>query len=564
MAPPSAPVARRVTALLGCALACALAAGCKRGVEPTAASSVAFEGATGVVSTTARSPVKRASNKPASAAASSTSKEPTEDERPVLPPAALTETYFKHYGINPTIDTAEEAYSSFALDVDTASYSLARAALLRGQLPDESAIRVEEFLNAFDYDYEEPSPLDGDFAITTDIVPSPHRPGYHVLQVGIRAREIAGEDRAPANLVFVIDVSSSMALEARLRLVQDAIGAMVPRLGVRDRIAIVSYGGTAEIALAPVQGDQHEVITAAIAALAPSGSTDVDAGLRLGYDLAAKGFIDRGINRVLLFSDGVVTSGPDAAEDLLAHVSQHSARGITISTLGVGFENYDDVLLEQLANRGNGNYEYIDRLAEAERVLVRNLTGTLQIVARDAKVQVEFDPAIVARYRLLGYENRGLSNDAFAGDSTDAGEIGPGHRATALYEIQLRDELLPFGRVRLRYLMPHTGVAQAREVPLLPPATLPVDARGNPSMRIALLVATFAEKLRGSYWVRDVAWTDIDALIAALPDDLMKRPEIEEIVRLIGVAAKVDRRSTDPDREFAGSALDLNRLPVLR
>jgi Ca-activated chloride channel family protein len=482
----------------------------------------------------------------------------------VLPPAALTETYFKHYGINPTIDTAEEAYSSFALDVDTASYSLARAALVRGELPDESAIRVEEFLNAFDYDYDDPTPRDGDFSITTEVVPSPHRPGYHVLQVGIRAREIAGEDRAPANLVFVVDVSSSMALEARLGLVQDALGAMVPRLGVRDRIAIVSYGETAEVVLAPVQGDRHDVIKNAIAGLEPGGSTDVDAGLRLGYEIAAKGFIDRGINRVLLFSDGVVTSGPDAAEDLLAHVSQHSARGITISTLGVGFENYDDVLLEQLANRGNGNYEYIDRLAEAERVLVRNLTGTLQIVARDAKVQVEFDPAIVARYRLLGYENRGLSNDAFAGNSTDAGEIGPGHRSTALYEIQLRDELAPFGRVRLRYLMPHTGVAQAREAPLRPPAMLPVDARGSASMRIALLVSTFAEKLRGSYWVRDVAWSDLDPLVAALSPDLLERPEVDEVVRLIAIAAKIDRRTPLPDREFAGSAFDLNRLPVLR
>lgn len=531
--------------------------------QPTAANEATPDDGVGaVVAPSTRPAVRRAPAK-AATAASSTSKEPSaETTQPVLPPAALSETYFKHYGINPTIDTEEEAFSSFALDVDTASYTLARAALERGEMPDESAIRIEEFLNAFDYDY--PLPAEGDFAVFTEVVPSPHRPGYHVLHVGLQAREIADKDRAPANLVFVIDVSSSMALESRLQLVQDAMSAMVSRTGARDRISIVSYGTTAEVVLGPTPGDQHAAITEAVARLAPGGSTDVDAGLRLGYELAAKNILPGGINRVLLFSDGVVTSGPDAAEELLSHVADAATRGVTISTLGVGVENYDDVLLEQLADRGNGNYVYIDRLAEAERVLVRNLSGTLQVVARDAKIQLEFDPKIVARYRLLGYENRGLSADAFAANSTDAGEIGPGHSVTALYEVQLRDDLAQFGKVRLRYLLPYTSLPRTVELPLAPDGVRPLDARGTPAVRIALVVAAFAEKLRGSYWIRGVAWPDIRRWFDDLPEDARTRAEVAELGELIDAAARQDRRNPNPDREFAGSPLEFDRMPVLQ
>jgi len=542
----------------------AIGAACFPIAEPNDANRAArADGVGEAVSPTARSPVRRPPTK-APTAASSTSKEPTAEAAvPVLPPAALTETYFKHYGINPTIDTEEEAFSSFALDVDTASYTLARAALERGEMPDESAIRIEEFLNAFDYDYPVP-PVGEDFAVFTEVVPSPHRPGYHVLHVGLQAREVEDKDRAPANLVFVIDVSSSMALESRLQLVQDSIRAMLPRLGVLDRVAIVSYGALAEVVLEPTAGSNATAINAAVDRLVPGGSTDVDAGLRLGYELVAKNMIPFGINRVMLFSDGVVTSGPSAAEDLLGHVAEAAARGVTISTLGVGVENYDDVLLEQLADRGNGNYEYIDRLAEAERVLVRNLTGTLQLVARDAKLQLEFDPAIVARYRLLGYENRGLSTDAFASDATDAGEIGPGHSVTALYEVQLRDDLVRFGTVRLRYLLPSTAVPRSLELPLLLDGVRPLDARGTPPVRVALVVAALAEKLRGSYWIRNVGWADIQRWFSELPPDIAARAEVAELGHLIEAAAAQDRRPASPDREFAGSPLELDRMPVLQ
>lgn len=565
---PGPPRARGVP--LGPALLLLASLSCGRAGAPATAGTAidgddAPTGPATVAGVRSREPLRARPNR-AATAASSTSKDPaTADAVPVLPPAALTETYFRHYGVNPTIDTEEEPISSFALDVDTASYTLARGYLERGEMPEESSIRVEEFLNAIDYRY--PLPPRDDFALHTELVPAPHRAGYHVLHVGLRAREVAGKDRAPANLVFVVDVSASMALESRLQLVQDSIAALVPRLGPKDRVALVSYGDTAEVVLPPTPGDRGETIKDALAKLAPTGSTDVDAGLRLGYDLASKGLIDGGINRVLLFSDGVVTSGPEAAEELLAHVADAAARGVTISTLGVGVENYDDVLLEQLADRGNGNYEYLDRLGEAERVLVRNLTGTLQVIARDAKVQLEFDPAVVARYRLLGYENRGLSPDAFSSESTDAGEIGPGHAVTALYEVQFRgrapaaDGADDFGRLRLRYRQPHTGLARELTARLSRPGT---DATPSPATRTALVVGEFAEKLRGSYWVRDLGWPEIQAGYAALGEAELARSEIAELGALIEAAARLDRRVPTPDREIAGSQLDFDRMRVLQ
>jgi Ca-activated chloride channel homolog len=511
----------------------------------------------------ALAPVRRAGSKRDAAASSMSTDPPIEPLPPSLPPAALTETYFRHYGVNPTIDTEEESVSSFALDVDTASYTLARGALTREEMPDDGAIRVEEFLNAFDYGY--PAPESADFEIHTEVVPSPHRVGYHVLHVGLRAREIAGKDRAPANLVFVVDVSSSMARDGRLELVQDAMRALVLRLGARDKLAIVSYGSTADVVLEPTPGDRHVDILAAIDALAPAGSTDVDAGLRLGYALAAREPIENGINRVLLYSDGVATAGPTAAEELLAHVAEAAARGISISTIGVGVENYDDVLLEQLADRGNGKYEYVDRFGEAERVLLHNLTGTLQVVARDAKLQVEFDPGVVARYRLLGYENRGLSPDAFSSANTDAGEIGAGHAVTALYELQFRPGAIErFGTVRLRYRLPHTGLLRELESRLSAESVHPALGDASPPTRVALVVAAFAEKLRGSYWVRELGWPEIQELYLGLPPDWLRRREVAELGQLIEAAGRLDRRTVRSERDFPSVQMDFDRMPVLQ
>jgi len=268
---------------------------------------------------------------------------------------------------------------------------------------------------------------------------------------------------------------------------------------------------------------------------------------------------------VLLYSDGVATKGPSSAEELLAHVADAAARGVTISTIGVGVENYDDVLLEQLADKGNGKYEYVDRFGEAERVLLQNLTGTLQVVARDAKLQVELDPQVVARYRLLGYENRGLSSDAFANATTDAGEIGAGHAVTALYELQFRPGLAErFGTVRLRYRLPHTGLLREVESPLANAAIRPTLAEASPATRVAIVVAAFAEKLRGSYWVRELGWPKLQELYAGLPAEWLRRREVAELGTLIDAAARLDRRSVRTDRDFTSLQMDFDRLPVLQ
>lgn len=494
-------------------------------------------------------------------AASATSPGKLVEELPALAPGPPRDTYFKHYGINPTIDTEEENVSSFALDVDPASYAIARGALERDDMPEEAAVRVEEFVNAFEYDY--PPPRDDDFAVLTEMVASPYRRGFQVLRIGVQAREVSDSDRAAANLVFVIDTSASMGRDGKLQLVVDSLRELVGRLGERDKVAIVAYGSAAQVVLPPTSGDRRDDIHAALERLATEGSTDLDAGLRLGYELAGGAAIEGGINRVMLCTDGVATGSAATADELLGHVATQATRGISITTIGVGVDDYDDVLLEQLADRGGGNYAHIDRLAEAKRVLVDNLTGTLQIVARDAKLQVEFDRAVVARYRLLGYENRALAPDAFTSEHTDAGEIGAGHNVTALYEVQLhRADAEAIGTIRLRYRRPHTGMSAE----ILRPVggeIRPTLAAAEPATVLAMAVAAYAEKLRGSYWVRELTWDAIQELHGRIAPPLQTRPEVVELGELIDRAARLDRR---PDRydDVALPQMEFERMPVLK
>jgi len=534
-----------------------LAAGCARRPD---AEPVETDARPGLRAAAEPAPSRLAVRRPVRGDAASATSPGKLDEMPaLLPPNAPRDTWVKHYGVNPTIDTEEENVSSFALDVDTASYAFARAGLLRDQMPEEASVRIEEFVNAFDYDY--PPPTDEDFAIATDIVPSSHRPGYHVLRIGMQARQVSDQDRAPANLVFVIDTSASMGKDGGLRLVQDGLRELVTRLGERDKVAIVAYGSAAQVVLPPTRGDRRTEIVAALDRLQPEGATDVDAGLRLGYELAAGAAIEGGINRVMLCTDGVATTGPATADELLAHVASQSLRGVSLTAIGVGVDA-DDVLLEQLAQRGGGSYDYVDRLAEAKRVLVDNLTGTLQIVARNAKLQVEFDRTAVARYRLLGYENRGLSADAFTSERTDAGEIGAGHSVTALYEVQLRpSEAEAIGTVRLRYRRPHTGLSAEITQPL--PAKIRATlAAAEPRTVLAIVVAAYAEKLRGSYWVRELSWPDIADLHEQIAPSLRGRPDVEELGQLIDRAQRLDHRG-DRSEDLAWSQLEFERMPVL-
>lgn len=497
--------------------------------------------------------------------------EPSEAQppRPEPDPAAKEQAereharFFTHYGVNPTIDTRENPFSTFGVDVDTAAYAMARSYLERGQLPPEEAIRVEEIVNYFDYHYAPPE--EGDFSLHAEVVPSPQRTGYHVLHLGVKGKEIAAAERPAANLVFVIDVSGSMGSQGRLQLVKDSLRLLVGELRAGDSVGIVAYGSSARVILPPTPGSDQVAILAAVDELRTEGSTNVEAGLRLGYELVGRQALGAGINRVVLCSDGVANTGATTAEAILRQVAQEAARGITITTIGVGMGDYNDTLMEQLANKGNGNYAYVDDRAEARRVFVDHLTGTLQVIAKDVKLQLELDPAAVARYRLLGYENRGMSRSDFDDDRKDAGELGAGHTVTALYEIKLQPgEHARLGTLRVRYKTPRADESTAIERDL--PMTL---VRGSwleaaPPTQLSVVAAAYAEKLRGSYWVRNLGWTDVQKLYQQIDEELRATPEVKELGRLIDRAAELDQRGDKFERDLPVAQMDFDRVPVLR
>ena len=339
------------------------------------------------------------------------------------PPDAM---FFENYGINPFIDTYEDHLSTFALDVDTASYSVARRYINDGNIPPADAIRVEEFVNYFDPGY--PTPPDVAFGIYADGVPSPFRnDGTYILRFGIQGYEVPDYARKPASLTFVIDVSGSMDRENRLWLVKQSLQLLVDRLGPDDTVTIVVYGSNARIVLFPTSGEDRATILNAIYSLQSEGSTNAEAGLRLGYQMAWNNFRSDAINRVILCSDGVANVGQTGPDAILNEIRGYVEAGITLTSVGFGMGNFNDVLMERLANEGNGTYAYIDDLDEAHKLFVEDLTSTLQVIALDAKVQVDFNPDVVAYYRLVGYENRDVADQDFRNDAVDAGEIGAGH-----------------------------------------------------------------------------------------------------------------------------------------
>ncbi len=475
----------------------------------------------------------------------------------------FADVFFQTYGVNPTIDTEEEAISTFSVSTDGASYALARAYLNRGELPEADGVRVEEFVNAFRYAYSPPSNGEA-FAVHAETFPSPHREGYHVLHLGLKGRDIPKSGRKPAHLVFVIDVSGSMDIESRLVLVKKALGLLVDELDQRDTVGIVVYGTNARSILEPVSALDKQTIRAAIQRLHAEGSTNVEDGLRQGYAMAARNLVSGAVNRVVLCTDGVANNGVPDAKGLLATVKGDAEKGITLSAVGFGMGNYNDALLEQLARTGNGNYAYVDGLDEAKRIFVRELTGTLQVIAKDVKIQVEFDPRSVVRYRLLGYESRALKTEDFDNDRVDAGEIGAGHSVTAMYELKLRDSPAPLGVVRIRHKSPD-GERSLRIEKHLTRGTIrgSLELASSPA-RLALAAGTFAEKLRASYWTRLTSYEAVLKLIDGLSEALRTR---EDVVELRSLVAKTQALDTRPDRFEAAlpaSKTDFDQVPILR
>jgi Ca-activated chloride channel family protein len=449
---------------------------------------------------------------------------------------------------NPWTAVLAEPLSTFSIDVDTAAYSNVRRFLGDHSLPPRAAVRVEEMINYFDYDF--PAPKDGrPLAVHAEVAPCPWDPAHQLVQVGVQGEEIAADQQPPRNLVFLIDVSGSMQSEDRLPLLRRGLERLVDTLGPRDRISMVVYAGASGVVLPPTPGDQHREIRAALAQLEAGGSTNGGAGIALAYAQARQSFLEGGVNRVILASDGDFNVGVTGHDELVALVEQQRRSGVFLSVLGFGRGNLNDHTMEQLADRGDGNYAYIDSLREAEKVLVAEGAGTLVTVARDVKLQVEFNPAKVASYRLVGYENRRLAAQDFNDDRKDAGELGAGHDVVALYEVvpagkaagvdplkyqvpaQGGAELLT---VKVRYKPADGGASEALELPVKA-AHARVEAASE-AFRTAAAVAAFGLRLRDPGAPGLPSFAEIHRLAASAtqPDRHGRRAELLELIREAG------------------------------
>lgn len=417
----------------------------------------------------------------------------------------IVESGYKSVAANPL--------STFSVDVDTASYANVRRMIEYGDYVNPEAVRIEEFINYFDYSYPQPT-TDDPFSVTTELSDCPWNDETKLLLVGLKAEEIQREEREPLNLVFLIDVSGSMFSEDKLPLVQKAFTMLTDNLTEDDRISIVTYAGEERVVLKGTSGADKEKIKEAINSLEAGGSTYGEAGINRAYELAEKYFIKNGNNRVLLATDGDLNVGLSSEEELTELIEEKRESGVFLSVLGFGTGNIKDNRMEALADHGNGNYSYIDSELEAKKVLVEEMSGTLYTVAKDVKIQVEFNPANVSGYRLIGYENRALADEDFADDTKDAGEIGAGHTVTALYEIvpnssgtsipeaELKyqqntvtgnkNELLT---VSLRYKQPDGDTSKLLAVPV----TMESYSKKMPAnMTFAAAAAEFGMVLRGS------------------------------------------------------------------
>lgn len=350
-----------------------------------------------------------------------------------IPPAELNTESYVHQDDSGFLLTASEPLSTFSIDVDTASYANVRRFVNQGTLPPLGAVRVEEMINYFNYEY--PLPHSTPFSVSTEIGPCPWRVEHSILRIGLKGKEVDKKDLLPANLVFLIDVSGSMQSPNKLGLLKKSLKMLVAQLDGHDRISIVVYAGNDRIVLEPTKANERHIIHQAIDHLTAGGSTNGAQGIVTAYALARQTFMPKGNNRVILASDGDFNVGTTGMGELQRLIEKEKESGVYLSVLGFGRGNYDDGTMEILADKGNGNYGYIDNVMEAKKVLVRQMAGTLYTLAKDVKIQVEFNPAHVAAYRLIGYENRELASEDFNDDRKDAGEIGVGHTVTALYEI---------------------------------------------------------------------------------------------------------------------------------
>lgn len=454
---------------------------------------------------------------------------------------AFDAMFFKNYGVNPFVDTEDDHLSTFAVDVDDASFIMARSYLERGELPPNEAIRTEEFVNHFKYNYA--SPESGPFAVHIEGAPSIFGQNCQLLRIGIKGFDIRPENRKPANLVFVIDVSGSMGREDRLGLVRKSLRMLVDNLDTKDRVGIVVYGSIGRVILEPTSINDKEKIQTAIEWLVPDGATNAEEGIRLGYQMADKMFEKGKINRIILCSDGVANVGVTGPDQILKQIKSYADKGITLTTVGFGMGNFNDILMEKLGNKGNGFYAYVDDFEEAKKIFLDNLTGTLQVIARDVKIQVDFDSNTVSSYRLLGYENRDVDDDKFRDDKEDGGEIGSGHQVTALYEIKFHKFARSnhVGTIFIRYKDPDDN--NVTEINRLIMRNDFGERFENASVdfRLAATAAEFAEILRKSYWAKG---SKLSAVFD-LAKQVFVEHDSEDIVQLMDLISKAEKHQDE-------------------
>jgi Ca-activated chloride channel family protein len=405
------------------------------------------------------------------------------------------------------VETEKARIATFAIDVDRASYANIRRYLNDGLVPPPDAVRIEEMLNYFSYSYPQPSD-DAPFSVTTEVAGCPWNPEHRLLRVGVQGRNLEQWRMAPNNLVFLIDVSGSMAEPSKLTLLKDAFAVLVDQLRAEDRISIVVYAGAAGLVLPPVSGADKAAIRAALDQLTAGGSTAGGAGIELAYKLAQENFLEQGNNRVILATDGDFNVGISTIAELETFIEQKRASNIFLSVLGVGRHGLRDSVMETLADKGNGNYSYLDSLQEARKVFRDELTGTLVTIAKDVKVQLDFDPAAVQSYRQIGYENRALQAKDFEDDKKDAGELGAGHSVTALFElVPASGAAGSLGKLRLRYKDPRGAVSTPLEAELIDHGKGAYDA--SPDLQFAAAVAELGMLLRDSPHKGKAAWDDV-------------------------------------------------------
>jgi len=454
---------------------------------------------------------------------------------------------FNDHGVNGRFDTRQDRFSTFAIDVDTASYSFARRAIGAGRLPYPTSVRVEEFVNAFSYDY--PAPSDAPFSVSVDGMPSPFDPSQVFLRVGLQGRRIDRRERKPARLVFLVDVSGSMRSEDKLPLAKEALKILTRNLEGRDEVALVTYAGNTALVLPPTSASERSTIEEAIESLGAGGGTAMNSGLETAYALARKGLQPQTISRVIVLSDGDANFGPSSLKDLLARIETGAKEGVTLTTVGFGVGNYNDATMEELADQGNGQNVYIDSLKEARKVFETQLQGTLEVIAKDTKIQLEFDPSKIQRYRLVGYENRDLADRDFRDDAKDAGEIGAGHSVTAIYELTLTEDARPggdysFGSVRVRAKAPDAGEADSAKewsFPMQGQALAKSGHSASPDLRFAVGVAALADRLRGSPFA--ASWS-VDTIVELNCDNSQGQEEREAHCELTQGATRLLREQS--------------------